>query len=113
MVQRVQEPRARRPWGSRMRDVWACIQACDATCAASTASSGGTGNGNTLPAHFIVPVGIPDLIFALSVLVVAWLAVEKESIETRGLILWNVEARAERRCFPPVFMSFLLFVVTK
>ena len=43
-----------------------------------------------LPAHFIVPVGIPDLLFGLSVPVMAWLVFKKRVIGRTGLVVWNV-----------------------
>ena len=44
----------------------------------------------TLPAHFIIPVGVPDFIVALSVPVIVWLAFGKRVIGRKALIAWNV-----------------------
>ena len=44
----------------------------------------------TLPAHFIIPVGVPDFIVALSVPVMVWLAFRKRVIGRKALISWNV-----------------------
>ncbi len=44
----------------------------------------------TLPAHFIIPVGVPDFILALSVPLMVWLAFRKRVIGRRALIAWNV-----------------------
>jgi len=43
-------------------------------------------NGD-LPAHFIVPVGIPDFLFGLSVPIMDWLVFQKKVIGRKGLIL--------------------------
>ena len=43
-----------------------------------------------LPAHFIIPVGIPDFLFGLSVPVMAWLVFKKQIIGRTGLVVWNV-----------------------
>jgi pimeloyl-ACP methyl ester carboxylesterase len=45
-------------------------------------------NGS-LPAHFILPVGIPDFIFALSVPVMDRRVFQNRSIGNKGLIAWN------------------------
>ncbi len=44
----------------------------------------------SLPAHFIVPVGIPDFFFGLSVPIMDWIVFRKKRIGRKGLILWNV-----------------------
>ncbi len=44
----------------------------------------------TLPAHFILPVGVPDFILALSVPLMVWLAFRKRVIGRRALMAWNV-----------------------
>lgn len=43
-----------------------------------------------LPAHFIVPVGIPDFLFALTVPAMVWLVFQKKVIGSGGLIAWNI-----------------------
>ncbi|MFQ6022397.1 MAG: hypothetical protein ACE5NW_06715 [Acidiferrobacterales bacterium] len=40
-----------------------------------------------LPAHFIVPTGIPDFIFGLSAIYVAWQA---EQLSDRAFLVWNI-----------------------
>lgn len=44
----------------------------------------------SLPAHFILPVGVPDFIFGLSVPIIDWLAFQKKVIGRKVLISWNV-----------------------
>ena len=43
-----------------------------------------------LPAHFIIPVGIPDFLFGLSVPVMTWLVFKKRVIGRTGLVVWNI-----------------------
>ena len=43
----------------------------------------------SLPAHFILPVGVPDFIFGLSVPIIDRFAFQRKMIRKTGLILWN------------------------
>ena len=44
----------------------------------------------TLPGHFIVPVGIPDFLLALTVPVIDWLGFRRRIAGRKVLIVWNV-----------------------
>lgn len=58
-----------------------------------------------LPAHFIVPVGIPDFLFGLSVPLMAWLVFKKKVVGKDVLIAWN--AIGALLFFPSMVLLYL------
>jgi len=58
-----------------------------------------------MPAHFIVPVGIPDFLFGLSVPLMVWLVFKKRVIGKGVLIAWN--AIGALLFFPSMVLLYL------
>lgn len=58
-----------------------------------------------MPAHFIVPVGIPDFLFGLSVPLMVWLVFKKRVIGKGVLIAWN--AIGSLLFFPSMVLLYL------
>ena len=59
----------------------------------------------TLPGHFIVPVGTPDFLFALSVPLIDWWIFRRRIIGNKVLIVWNAIGAA--LFFPTLVLLYL------